>query len=466
MYNKNMVLYKYLYNKVHIPLKGRQMKSLYNTIVNNNLFLPKEKIGVACSGGSDSMSLLHFLLKNKDKFGIAVCAINVNHNIRKNSADDSLFVKNFCKKNNIDYYEKSVDCLSLKDKYNISSLENVARMARYQFFDYLLQNGTVDKICLAHHMSDQAETILLNILRGSGIKGASGMSMISGKYIRPMLNTTKEEILDYIAKNDIDYVTDQTNFDTSYSRNFLRQLVLPLLKTRFVGVEKNLCAFGEKCYNDNTYLEDILPIEKIICKNDCIIIPNECFSLNSVILNRLIKKCFELLNAQVDIEKKHIMLVNDVMLNKKNRVLLPNNIACERQHNDIIIYHNYDVLKEYQFTIGKINFNDICTIDIIKDIPVIEKGILKFDIEKLPDGCAWRKRKNGDVIKKINGKTQKLKDFLIDRKIPKYIRDAIPVLAKDNNVFICGNIEISDTIKIDKNSKKVYKIFIDKNFKE
>lgn len=443
------------------------MKSLLETIQNYKLFNSGEKIGVACSGGSDSMCLLHFLNKHKAQFGIEVFAINVNHLIRENSINDTIFVENFCSTNSIPLFKIEIDCLKLKQQNNQSSLENIARKARYNFFNSLLENGSVDKICLAHHQSDQAETILLNILRGAGINGASGMDIISNRYIRPLLFSTKEEVLEYLNTNNIEFVTDESNFDVNYTRNFIRQLVMPLLKTRFPRAEKNICAFGSKCKNDNDFINSQVPVENLIINSDYVKIPLHCFDNDESIVNRIIYESFKALNCQNDMELKHILLVKEIAVQTLKKTELPNNLNCIKENNFVVIYKNLQCNNEYKFECKDFNFNNLCDIIIEKCTSnQIKKGVLKFDYDKLPSNTIWRTRKEGDIFTKVNGKTQKLKDFLIERKIPQRNRSVIPVLAKGNEVFICGNLEISDKIKVEKNSKNVYKIKIEKNFKE
>ena len=222
------------------------MDSVKQTIKKHSLIKSGEIIGVACSGGADSMSLLHYLSENKEEYDIEVVAININHNIRENSSADSAFVSDYCKEHHIKCYKFNLDVFKLMQERNLT-LEEAARVARYTMFDSLLSRGIIDKIALGHHISDQVETVLLNIFRGTGLNGASGINFVRGKYIRPLLDTTKDEILAYIHENELSYVDDETNFENDANRNYLRNTLMPIIRKRWPNVEQNILSFSKIC---------------------------------------------------------------------------------------------------------------------------------------------------------------------------------------------------------------------------
>ena len=172
------------------------------------------------------------------------------------------------------------------------------------------------------------------------------------------------------------------------------------------------------------------------------------------------------MEAQTDIENKHIEIIKSMEYKSSCRVCLPNNIICQYENGYLVFYRQKLADRCYDFDLNPINFNNICNIEIKSTTPRIEKNKLVFDMDKLPKGVVWRKRRQGDFIFKINGTKQKLKDFLIERKIPIRNREFLPVLAFQNEIYICANIDICDKIKIDKNSKNAFNISIDYNFKE
>ena len=191
-------------------------------------------VGVALSGGRDSVALCHAL----KEAGENIVALNVEHGIRgENSLKDSAFVKEFCKERGIKLYSFSVDAPKFASE-NGYTIEQAARVLRYQVFERAMADGFCDVVALAHHKGDQAETILMRILRGTGTKGLVGMREVNGRYVRPLLSYSREDIDEYIAKNNLPFVEDETNADTSYSRNFLRE-ELRRLKERYPDLENS-----------------------------------------------------------------------------------------------------------------------------------------------------------------------------------------------------------------------------------
>ena len=193
------------------------MENIKRLIIENNLIKEGEVIGVGVSGGKDSMALLHYLNNLSRELDFEVVAITIDHGIRENGASDALFVMDYCRKNRIRAYKFRIDSYAISKEKSIS-LESAAREGRFGVFETMLNKNIVDKIALAHHLSDQAETVLMHLLRGSGITGLKGMSLVrDGVYIRPMLETNEKAIWQYICENDIPIVEDETNVITRWS---------------------------------------------------------------------------------------------------------------------------------------------------------------------------------------------------------------------------------------------------------
>ena len=249
------------------------MENVLEFIKKNNMIKPGEIIGVACSGGRDSIALLHYLNSVKAELDCDVVAVNVDHGIRANSALDTEFVMNFCKSNNIRAYKFKVEALKVAKDEKLT-IEQAARKVRYGVFETVISRGLVDKIALAHHANDQAETILLNIIRGSGLAGARGMEPVrDGIYIRPLLETPREEIMAYLDENNLEYVDDETNKDNEFSRNYIRNIVMPDLRKRFKGVDKNIINFSKICAQDDDYINSQIDYGTIIETPDVTKIP-------------------------------------------------------------------------------------------------------------------------------------------------------------------------------------------------
>jgi tRNA(Ile)-lysidine synthase len=447
------------------------MLSVLKTIKNNDLFKQREVIGVAVSGGSDSMSLLHFLNENKEKLDIELLAITVDHKMRSKSASEVQFVKDYCKEHKIKFNKFEVDVLSLVEDEKLS-VEEAARKARYGVFDALIKKNIVNKICLAHHMSDQAETVLLNLFRGAGLTGAKGMEIVRDNYIRPMLNTTKLEIENYIKTNKIPFITDESNEDNEFSRNYLRNEIIPLIKARFSGAEKNLANFASIAKADDDYITNLMNIDAIIKEDYLVKIPVSYFHYSEPIINRMLRHCFEYLNASKDVEKKHIEIIKAMVKDAVNniKINLPNKINVHKEYDYITIISKekkYD-FEEQKFQSGVIQVKNYGTISIKRTYDIDES--LKdldahvVDFKKVPTTAIWRKRREGDLFTKFGGGTKKLKDYLIDKKLPKRVRDATPVLADGSQVLIVAGLDISEQVKVDVNTKSAY--IINYSFKQ
>lgn len=436
------------------------MEEVLKAINENHLVKRGETIGVAVSGGIDSMSLLHFMNEQKEKLDIDVVAITVDHCLRENSFGDSVFVQDWCKKHGIYCHRFSVDANKIANEKNIG-IEQAAREARYGVFDALLKKGIVDKIALAHHVSDQAETILLHILRGAGLTGASGMEYIrNGVYIRPFLNIQKDDIVKYALINDIDNIEDETNADSSFNRNFIRNEIIPMFKKRWPTVEQNLVNFGKACKEDDEYIINQASFNALIVENNLVKIPYVYFLYKSSLTNRIIIKALESIEAQYNIERVHINMIKDLAKGENGRkVSLPNGVVGIKEYEYITLIKKEKriIADEIPFAIGKTNFANIQEITVrrTKDF-TITPGKLLIDAAKLPKDAVWRVMKKGDTFTKFGGGTKSLRNYLIDKKIASRVRQELPVLAKGSEVYCILGVEISDSVKIDDNTKMAY----------
>lgn len=280
---------------------------IFDTIKKYGLIKKGETIGVAVSGGIDSMALLHWLNAEKNRLGISVTAVNIDHNIRNNSAADSGFVKDFCGRNNIDFKGFSIDVLSRRAASR-RTIEEEARNARYEAFDELINSGAVDKVATAHHRSDQAETVLMSIFRGAGAKGASGMDYERSRFIRPLLDTSKTEIKEYVSANNIPYVDDPTNEETEYSRNYLRNVILPEIEKRFTGAADNIVRFAGLTKIDDDYINEKVAAltAEMQAEGNSVRLPLALLAEHDSVVSRILFAAFSSLGIYNNIEFVHI----------------------------------------------------------------------------------------------------------------------------------------------------------------
>ena len=208
------------------------MNNVKNTITKYNLIEYGDSIVVGVSGGRDSMTLLSILLKLKEELSLKIYVAHVNHGIRENAKIDEAYVREFCKKNNIQCFVKKADIIRLS-KEEKRGVEETGRKVRYDFFEEVLKITGANKIAIAHNLNDNAETIIMHAIRGSGISGLKGIEPKSGKYIRPLIETSREEIEEYCVNNNLEPRHDESNDDNTYTRNKIRNIVIPYLKEEF-----------------------------------------------------------------------------------------------------------------------------------------------------------------------------------------------------------------------------------------
>lgn len=443
------------------------MDRVLSTIMQENLIAKNDIVAVACSGGIDSMALLHKLNCVKDELNCQIIAVTVDHSIRQNGESDAIFVEDYCNKNHIKCYKFKVDVPKLAKQKQLS-LESAGRQARYGVFDALIQKGVATKIALAHHMQDQAETILLHLFRGAGLSGLRGMDyQKNNQYIRPLLNTSKNSIIEYVNANNIPYVIDETNAESEYTRNYLRNEVFPLLTKKWPNIISQLINFSKSVIEDDNYINKHLNDSAVIIDDKIAKIPLSYFIYDDSIINRIIFKALHGIGINVDIERKHIDAIKELAKNSENgkKINLPLGVTVHKEYDYITLTSKKVELPEFfeEFKCGTINvpyFGKIVT-KRVNEFPQ-KQGVLYIDVKKLPKGAVWRYRKDGDIIEKFGGGTKKLKSYLIDKKIPKRERDFLPVLAYGNEVYAIAGVEISNKIKLDLDTKSAIKIEVNK----
>ena len=231
-------------------------QNFLDTIKENNLINKGDVIVVGVSGGPDSITLLTCLNKYKDYLGIEIISAHINHLIRKDSTEDEQYVENMCKNMGIKCYVKRADVEKIAKEQKKGS-EEVGRKIRYDFFDEVARKENANKIAIAHNMKDNAETMLLNIIRGSGLTGLEGIQAEEyGKYIRPLINCTREEIEEYCEKNNLQPRIDSTNKENIYRRNIIRNKLLPQLQELNPNIVESLSNLSKIVKVQNMHIKN------------------------------------------------------------------------------------------------------------------------------------------------------------------------------------------------------------------
>ncbi|WP_411169481.1 tRNA lysidine(34) synthetase TilS [Clostridium sp. MB05] len=450
-------------------------------ILQNNLIEKNDKVLVALSGGPDSVCLLHVLYKIKDSLNIEIGAAHVNHMLRGEEAlKDEAYAESLCKKMGIQFYSTRVDINSIAKEKNISH-EMAGRDERYKFFNDIKYTHNYSKIAVAHNSNDQAETVLMNMMRGTGIEGLCGIrSKRNNGIIRPILCLSRSEIENYCKENNLNPRIDKTNLEKIYSRNKVRLDILPYMQENFnEDIIDTINRMSRLLQIDNDFIEKQCNNsykKYCITKNKFIVISKDAFLLDKAILTRLIKKSFiEFTGKHNNFEMKHIYEVIDLSKNTTNKKIdLPNGIMAENIYGDIYLKNkeynhekyediealiNKDKLDKYSFDYNncKVHF------EVIKDKNNIEFSnnvlIKYFDYDNIKEGLVIRKRKNGDKITPLGMKgNKKLKDIFIDLKVPVELRDQIPILCFDDEIAWIVGYKVSDKFKITNETKKIIKI--------
>lgn len=305
-------------------------EEVLKTIETYNLIEMNDKIVIGVSGGPDSICLLHVLYGLKEKLGIEIVVAHVNHMLRDVADLETEYVQNFCKKLGIQCYVKKADILEIS-KTQKKGTEEVGRQVRYDFFDEVAKKTNSNKIATAHNSNDRAETVILNILRGSGLSGLKGIEPIrDNKYIRPLINTDRQDIENYCNDNKLEPKYDKTNNENIYTRNKVRNTVIPYIKKEFnPNIIKTINRLSSLATEENEYLQAITKQEfenLLIEKTENIILDLHKFnSLNLVIKRRLILYTInEVLHTTNGIEKVNIDDIIKLCKNNiGNKYLLP-----------------------------------------------------------------------------------------------------------------------------------------------
>jgi len=453
---------------------------LYETFKREVLSQLNKPVGitVAFSGGSDSVALLHLFWRLKKEVGLRLNAVHVEHGIRgQSSLRDAEFAKTFCQGLAIPLQIVHLDVLGYQQENAGISVEETARLLRFQALREKATEKTSTIIALGHHADDQIETILLNILRGTGISGLRGIQKIREEdgffYFRPLLDFTKSDILTYCRKNHLDYVDDETNFETDYTRNRLRLELIPLLETYNPAFKKTLLRLKEAAEETEAFLDSQLAKESINVyyskepnKSFLQVNLNEISKLPVILSKRLLRQLVkELTGFYPDY---NTVLTLEALANESRGSSyheLGANLVASREYNTLYLASNFALLPEPEFVFKK-DKTGLITRDWHLEFQTLAKEKIDLELstalsevvdeEKVLKPLKLRTRKPGDIFYPLGALgPKKLKDFFIDLKVPKRLRGQIPLLvdAKDRIVWVVG-FRISEVYKVDENTKQ------------
>ena len=375
-----------------------------------------DRVICAVSGGADSMALLMGLYLLREKLGFSLEAAHFNHGLRGVESDeDESFVREFCQGLDIPCHCGSGTVIPGK-----KGLEAAAREARYS---YLTALG--GKLATAHTADDNAETVLLHLLRGTGLKGLGAIAPSRGNIIRPMLSITRAQLLAFLSEYHITYRTDSSNLRDEFLRNRLRHHVVPLLTQENPRFSENLSAMALRLRLDEEALQALAVREEPLLASD---LAQQPAAIRYRILERFLKE-----NGVREPESEHLLLADSLVFSKRPsaRVTLPGGILLRRQYDRLLCDKAQEAPEEAVLVCpGTVQFGDYliqCTratelINTKECFTVAIQGSLTV-----------RGRCSGDELR-LSGGTKSLKKLFIDRKVPAHLRPFAPVLADENGV--------------------------------
>ena len=455
-------------------------KRFLKFIKEKNIVESGDKILVGLSGGPDSVCMLNLLCSIRDEEKIEVAAAHINHMLRGEEADkDEEYSKRLCESLGVRFFSKRIDI----NKYALEtgkSSELAGREARYDFFNEIINKINFNKIATAHNANDQAETILMRIMRGTGLEGLGGIPVErEGKYIRPILFMKREEVEQYCKENNLNPHIDATNLERIYSRNKVRLDILPYMKNNFnPNIVETINRMALLLQDDNEFIEgEVNKAYKDNCfeKENGIVISKNLFNIHSAIVTRVIRKALFIINkSNYDMEMKNIEDIIELSnLGTNKRVDLPKDIYAENVYGDIIIrkkeyiknkLSNELILNKEDILHNEVIFDEyIINFDLVNNKDIKQENdelIKKFDYDKIKN-VTIRYRKDGDRITPLGMKgSKKLKDIFIDMKIPKEKRDEIPLIQFNDDISWIVGIKMSDKFKITKETKHILKVSV------
>lgn len=451
------------------------IEKVVHMIEKYNMINAGDGVVVGFSGGPDSVCLLHALHSLKQKYNFELYAVHLNHMIRGEEATrDENFARKFAEALNIPFYSKRIKVESYAKENGLSS-EEAGRFLRYELFETVLRSVGGNKIALAHNMNDQAETMIMRFIRGTGISGMGGIRPVrNNKFIRPILSCNRAEIENYCEIHLLNPVIDSTNEKSIYTRNKVRLEVLPYIKEHFnPNITENLFRVSEIMRDEDDYLNLIADRELKTIRTSKGISREAFISFHIALKRRVIRILIEEIKGDLTgIESKHIEeCINFIETTGTGKSInLPKQIECIIEYGFFKI-NEKNILCDYEYKIVipgitsliRADYRIITKIYEINNKNLIDKQFVKyFDYDKIKDGLCFRNRRDGDYMypKGMNG-SKKLKDIFIDKKIPGEIRQQIPLIASDNEVLWVLNMRDTRNYKLSDATKHVLEIKVE-----
>ena len=443
------------------------IKKVIKTIEKYKLLDKGDRVVAALSGGPDSTALLVAFVQIAKQLDFNIIVAHYNHGLRGASSDeDEKYSQELAKKMGLIFVSGKMD---QKLRHKGESPEAFYRQQRYQFLNKVAEDYNAHKIAFGHNIQDQAETVLLNLLRGSGLEGLKGiLPMREGKFIRPLIEVSRSEIIAFLSAAGISYCQDSSNESRIYLRNKIRSGLIPYLKEKFnPRIEENLAQMAEILRQDDDYIQNSV---KEAMKSSYIQNQSNRISVNIEYVNRLApairSRLFKEILESLSPEKNGFSFCNIKALERLaqitesgKRISLPLGIEVKREYDNLILKRDKTCLKQvdYEYLVnipGIIHVKETNrTISIEKisrdKMDRHSKNKVYLDLDKIQQPVILRNRRDGDMFQPLGMKgRQKIKSLFINRKIPRHKRNEIMLLVDQNSVIWIENMHLNDRVKI------------------
>lgn len=460
------------------------MKQVLEFIRQQELIKEGDHVVAGVSGGADSVYLLFALLAYQEEQKFKISVIHVHHNLRGAEADrDAQYVRELCLERSLPFTLISVDVKERAAREKIST-EEAGRLARYEAFERFCEEQGGTKIALAHHQNDLAETMIYHLARGTGMKGLTGILPKRGKIIRPLLCMKRQEIEHYLNENHIKYVTDSTNAQDEYTRNRIRHHVVEYLEEKVnTRTVEHMAKTAAEIGQVQDYLEkqaNQLYLRLVNGNGQEQLLSMELFEpdVPAFLQNQVIRRCIlELTGSLKDITRVHLNQVRELSGKPVGKTVdLPDGLTARKQYAGIGLFcQEKRTVRESAVKTENIwvepEIPGVCSVDGMQIFCSLEKNNRKIipeksytkwlNYDKIKGTIVLRTRRPGDyLVINQNGGRKKLKDYLIDQKIPREERDHVLLLCVGSEVlWVCG-YRISEAYKVYEDTEMILKIQI------
>ena len=445
-------------------------KKILETVTSYHMIKPGEHILAAVSGGADSVCLLCVLNSLKKDIPMTLEAVHVHHGLRGREADrDMEYVKSLCHELNVPLTVEMRDAAEYAKAHHLS-LEEGGRVLRYEIFRQVAEEKGCEKIAVAHHLDDQAETVLHHLVRGSGLKGLRGIPFVRGNIIRPLLEVSRQEILSYLHQEGIGYCEDSTNAENDYTRNRLRNLVLRVLKEQVnAQAAENISHMAVLAGEADEYIRQqaagiwqVEGQEKAAPGGQIFLVSREVLKEQPpIIQSYLIRHMISgLSGCEKDITYTHVKLVQQLLEKESGkRLSLPYELTAGIDGAFLWIKQGklMDPVEEAgENTLPNPEFR---VFSYEKHMKIPENQYTKwFDYDKIKDTVSVRYRETGDYFTLPGGGRKSVKTYMIDQKIPREMRGRIPLLAEGSHVLWVMGYRISEYYKVTEDTKTILQV--------